>query len=108
MPRSRPGSEHEQDPGVTRGAHLVALSRVEHGREARPAAHGRAVGVDLHLAVDHDQVRALVDLVVLQALAGRQVDRDRPRLAARLRGRDRRRAGLFARRVTVANAQVPQ
>ena len=66
-----------------RGPDLVALARVEHEEEPR-AARGRALGaVDLDLAVDDDDVGALVDLVVLQALAGREVDDDRPRLAAR-------------------------
>ena len=62
---------------------LVALARVEHEEEPRSARHRAVRPVDLDLAFDDDDVRALVDLVVLQALAGREVDDDRARLAAR-------------------------
>ena len=48
---------------------------------AKPGAARRPAEVDL--AVDHDDVGALVHLVLLQLLAGGQVDQDRPRLAAR-------------------------
>ena len=57
--------------------------------------------VDLDLAVDHDQVRALVHLVVLQRLAGGQLDRDRARLSAR--GVQ----DLRLMRLDVERAQVP-
>ena len=79
----------------------MALSRVEDRGEARAAAHAGAVRVDLDFAVDDDEMRALVDLVVLQALAGGQVDGDRPRLAAR------RVQDLRLMRLHVERAQVP-
>ena len=82
VPLARPRREHQQQPRVALRAHLVALLGVEHRDEARASADAAAVRVDLDLAVDHDEVRALVHLVVLEALAGGQVDRDRPRLAA--------------------------
>jgi hypothetical protein len=101
VPLPRPGGEHEQQPRVLLGADLVALVRVEDRREAGTAADAAAVGVDRHLAVDHDKVRPLVDLVVLEALAGGQVDGDRPRLAAR------RVQDLRLVRLHVERAEVP-
>src|SRR3954452_9677539 len=78
-----PGREHEQYPRVAAGTHLVALARVEHGEQARPAGHGVAVALrDLDLARDDDEVGALVHLVVLELLTGREVERDRAGLAA--------------------------
>src|SRR3954470_5929526 len=83
MPGPGPGREHEQHPRVAVGTHLVALARVEDGEQARAAGHGVAVALrDLDLARDDDEVGALVDLMVLELLAGRVVERDRARLAA--------------------------
>src|SRR3954469_11788818 len=83
MTGAGPGREHEQYPRVAAGTHLVALARVEDGEEARPAGHGVAVALrDLDLARDDDEVGALVHLVVLELLAGGEVERDRARLAA--------------------------
>src|SRR4051812_29776290 len=77
-----PWREDEEQARVTRGAHLVALVRVE-DRERPGAGRGSLpVAVDLDLAVDDDQVRTLMDLVVLQGVARRKRDRDRPCLAA--------------------------
>src|SRR5204863_120717 len=59
-------------------ANPVALPGVEHRGQAGPARLAR----ELDLAVDHDHVGALVDLVLLQRLARRQLDQDRSRLAA--------------------------
>jgi hypothetical protein len=59
-------------------AHLVALARVEDRQQ--PWAAGDVA--DLHLALDDDHVRALVDLVLRQPFARRQLQRDRARLAA--------------------------
>src|SRR4051794_39406505 len=56
----------------------MPLPGVEDGRQARPAGDA----VQVHLAVDHDHVRALVDLMVLELLPGGEVDQDRPRRAA--------------------------
>src|SRR3954447_18251799 len=83
MPGPGPGREHKQYPRVAARTHLVALARVEDGKQARAAGHAVAVALrDLDLARDDDEVGALVHLVVLELLAGRQVERDRARLAA--------------------------
>jgi hypothetical protein len=82
MPVAGPRREHEQQPRVAAGADLVALAGVEDREEARTAGHGLAAARDLDLAVDDEQVGALVDLVVLELLARRQVQRDGARLAA--------------------------
>src|SRR3954451_6624630 len=86
---ARPRGEYEQQAGVGRGAHLVALARVE-DRE-QPGAAGDVA--DRHLTVDHEHVRALVDLVLREPLARHQLQRDRARLAA-LGGQDLRLARL--------------
>ncbi len=58
--------------------HLVALAGVEDRQQAGPAADRvAAVAPDLDLAVDHDDVRALVHLVLLEPLAGAQAQHDR-------------------------------
>src|SRR6476661_1969204 len=62
---ARPRSEHEQQAGVGSGAHLVPLARLEDRQE--PGTPGGIA--DLDLALDHDHVRALVDLVLLERLA---------------------------------------
>ena len=64
--------EHELTPRVGPRPHLVALAGVEDCEE--PGAGGdRLAGAaaDVDLAVDDDEVGALVDLVVLKELAGR-------------------------------------
>ena len=60
-----PGGQDEQQARVAARAHLVALGRVEDGQQARPAGDGLAARDDVDLAVDDDQVGALVDLMVL-------------------------------------------
>src|SRR4051794_38890241 len=82
MARPGPGRQDKQYPRVGAGTHLVALAGIEHGEHARPAAHRVAVALrDLDLTGDDDEMGALVDLVVLELLAGGQVQRDRSRLA---------------------------
>src|SRR5215217_178596 len=82
MPRTGPGREHEQQPRVAAGAHLVALAGVEHRQQPGAAGHGVRLALrDLDLALDDDEMGALVHLVILQLLTGRQVQRDRARLA---------------------------
>jgi hypothetical protein len=61
----------------------MTLARVEHGQQAWPTGNGLAVLHDVDLAVNDDQVGALVDLMVLERLAGGQVQDHRARLAAR-------------------------
>src|SRR2546421_1876554 len=76
-----PGREQEQQPGVARHPHLVALGRVVYGERAGAGALGAAVLHQLDLAVDDHQPRALVNLVLAQRLAGRELDDDRSTLA---------------------------
>src|SRR3954447_18086448 len=81
MAVARPWRQHEQQPRIRGGAHLVPLMRVEDSGESRAAAYGLSSVLDLDVAVDDDQIRPFVDLVLLQLLARGQVDRDRSRLA---------------------------
>src|SRR3954452_10482095 len=74
---ARPGREEEQQVRVAGRADLVALVRVEVREEAGAGLRGRAVLTDLDLAVVHVQPGVLVDPVVLEHLAGGQVDGDR-------------------------------
>src|SRR5919112_1637901 len=84
MTRAGPWRQYEKHPRVAAGTHLVALAGVEDGEQAGAAGHGLAVALrDLDLARDDDEMRALVHLVVLQLLPGREVQRDRARLPAR-------------------------
>src|SRR5262245_52468821 len=65
VPVPGPGRQHEQQPRVRAGAHLVALVRIEHGQQARAAGDRAVAAGDLDLAVDDDDVGPLVDLVLL-------------------------------------------
>jgi hypothetical protein len=70
MPAARPWGQEQQQPRSGGRGHLVALA----GRELhqQPNAAGRAVplrGRHLDLPVEHDKPRALVHLVVCEALA---------------------------------------
>ncbi len=78
-----PGRQHEQQPRIGPRADLVALAGLEDREEPRAAADRvAAVGPDLDLALDHDELRALMDLVLLERLARRQTQGDRARLTA--------------------------
>src|SRR5436189_50154 len=77
--RSRTGS---QRPSPLAGrSRLVALLGLPVAH--RPAARRVALPalLQLDLAVDDDQIGVLMDLVLLELLAGRQKDRDRARCA---------------------------
>ena len=70
-----PGSQHQQQPRVAGGAHLVALACLEVRHEARRRRSGPGAlpaAADLDLAVDDDQIGALVDLVLLELLGRRE------------------------------------
>jgi hypothetical protein len=55
----------------------VALAGLELGEEAGVAARSDAAsGIDLDLALDHDEPRPLVDLGLLEGVAGRQTEHD--------------------------------
>ena len=77
------GAQDQHDPRVGGGADLVALVRVEMREEARPAGFDSPVVLDLDLARRHDEVRPLVHLVLLEQLAGGEVDGDHARLVVR-------------------------
>src|SRR3954447_6903720 len=76
VPRTGPRGQDQEQAGVARRGHLMALlgHPVRHGADAGGLA--LAVLGQLDLAIDDDQIRVLVDLVLLELLAGRQVDRD--------------------------------
>src|SRR4051794_41131570 len=94
---ARPWREDEQQTRVAARAHRVALARIEDRREACAAG----LAADVHLAVHDDHVGALVDLVLLQRLAGGELDQDRPRLPP---GRVQ---DLRLMRLDVERAQIP-
>src|SRR5205823_292530 len=76
-----PGRQQEEQPEAGRGANPDARGGLEHGQRAGAGALGAAVLDQLDLAVHDDQPRPLVDLVLLQHLAGRERDDDRAALA---------------------------
>src|SRR6185312_3866895 len=74
VPVAGPRSEHEQQPRVGLGPHLMALAGVEHREEPGAGPDGVAVAAtDVDLALDDHEMGALVDLVVLEQLARRQI-----------------------------------
>src|SRR3954464_5113234 len=81
MPLPRPRRQHQHDPRVGLRGHLVVLPGLEVGEEARAAGLRPAVRGQLDLALCHEQVGPLVDAVLLELLARREVDRDHPGLA---------------------------
>src|SRR5437764_9953808 len=82
VPLARPGTEEQQQPGaVARGPDPATLVRLEVGHEAGAALGRVAAVVDLDLAIGHHQVGALVRLMLLELLAGRQVDGDHAHLS---------------------------
>jgi hypothetical protein len=78
-----PRRQDEKQSRVAARAHFVALGRIEDGQQTRAAADRRFALGDLDLAVDDDEVGTLVDLMVPKRLAGRQVQDDGTRFAAR-------------------------
>ena len=83
MTLPRPRGEDEQQARIAARADLVALAGAEDGQQTRAAAVALVARDDLDLSVDDDQVGALVDLMVLERLAGGEVQHDRARLAPR-------------------------
>src|SRR5207247_153563 len=95
-----PRREQEQQPRVAARAHLVALGRVEDGERAGAGGGALAVLNQFDLALHDDQLRALVDLMLLQRLARGQLDDDRAALPLGLQH-----GGLVRR--DLHRAQVP-
>jgi hypothetical protein len=83
MPVPGPGRKDQDEARVGRGAHLVALVRVEVSEESGAAGLDGTVVLDLHLAGGDHKVRPLVHLVLLQLFARGKVDRDDPRFVVR-------------------------
>ena len=70
--------QDQHDPRIAQRPHGAALVGREVGQQPATARHRAGVLGDLDLSVGHEQVRALVYLVLLELLAGRERDRDRP------------------------------
>lgn len=78
MTLTRPGRQAEQQPGIAERAHLVALGRYEVHEPMGAETLFLVAGADRHLAVEDDDERVLVDLMVRQALAGGEREQDDP------------------------------
>ena len=79
-----PRGEDQQQACVLGGADLAALVGVELGEQAAAAADRLAARLaELDRAVDDDQPGPLVDLVLVELLAGGELDRDRASLLGR-------------------------
>src|SRR4051794_1243342 len=77
VPRPGPRREHQQQAGIAGRPDLVTLlgNPVRDGPD--PCGLGVAALLELYLSVDHYEVGVLMDLVLLELLAGGQKDRDR-------------------------------
>src|SRR3954470_8906632 len=75
MPGAWPGREDQKQASVARGRDLMAFLRDPVGHEPGTSA---LTFTQLNVAVDHDEIGVLVDLVLLELLAGGQMDGDRP------------------------------
>ena len=109
MPGARPRGQKQQEAGVAARIDAMALGVLELDQGADPAGGDlpRVERRDLDLAGDDDQPGALVDLVVVEALARRQVDEDRARVVVRLEdlGVTRLRVELVPRRISPPGVQ---
>src|SRR3954463_15228187 len=79
MPRTGPGSQDQDEARIAGRTHFMPLMGVEVRHRPDAGSLGFATLLQLDLPVDYDQVRVLVDLVLLELLPGRQVERDRAR-----------------------------
>src|SRR6185295_14669971 len=81
VPFAGPRREHEENPRVILGAHLVPLLGRRERESAWPGLERFATRIlDLDPSVDDDDPGALVHLVILQLLTGGEVDEDRSAL----------------------------
>ena len=76
MPLRRPRREHEHDPRVALGDDRVPFVGLEPHDRSRTPVHRRAARLDAHLPVDDDEQRRLLDLMVAELLARREVHGD--------------------------------
>jgi hypothetical protein len=81
---ARPRGENQQEAGIGPRSDRAALGRIELEemtgacRRALPSGRG-----DVDLALDDDDPRPLVHLVLLQLLTAREMQHDRPRIVSR-------------------------
>src|SRR5829696_5193972 len=81
MPVAGPRRQDQNHARVLGGADLVALVGVELREQPRPAADGLATRLaQLHGALGDDKPGTLVDLMLVEGLAGRDLDHDRAAL----------------------------
>src|SRR2546421_9198400 len=69
VPLPRPRTEDQHQPRVRLGPDLVPLLRIEVREQPGAARDALPAAVDLDLALRHQQVGALVNLVLLELLA---------------------------------------
>src|SRR3954447_10985726 len=101
MPRTGPRSQDQQQARVAFRRYFVTLLRDPVGQCPGARRLALAVLAQLDLAIDHDQVGVLMDLVLLQLLARRELDRNRTRGAV-VGAQDLRLVGL-----NVERAEIP-
>src|SRR5665213_651263 len=100
MAAAGPRRQQQQQPRVGGSDHLVPLPGSELHQQPDAPAHALALGGrDLDLAVEYDEPRALVNLMVGEALASREVEHDRPCHIAR--GKDLRQPRLQIERLQI-------
>ena len=89
MAVARPWREDQQEAGIGLRGYRAALAGIELEEVAGARRDGLAVGRgNVDLSVDDYDPRALVHLMLLQFLPGREAQQDRPRILA---GREDRR-----------------
>src|SRR5680860_1676598 len=106
MALARPWRQQQEQTSVLGRRDLVAFVGIEGRQEPRAAADSVASGAgDLNRPGNDDEPGALVHLVLLKALAGREVDRDRAPLFGG--GQHLRLAGLELERRRVPGLHGP-
>src|SRR4051794_20531887 len=80
VPLARPWRQEQEQARIGLRAYLVTRVGLEVGDEAGAPGDRGAVLLDLHLAACDHQPGALMDLVLLELLAGGEIDGDHPRL----------------------------
>src|ERR1039458_6071481 len=84
MAATRPGGQQQQEPCIGRRANLVTFPWSEFDQQSAATARALAASRgDLNRAINHEQPRALVDLVLGEGLPCCEVECDRARRIAR-------------------------